>query len=211
MTPAVFILRGLWCGHSPLRGAYTVAPGSGAVHMGGGVHVVLPTLALGATLGVASRVDVTLTYETHAGLAHTFSAATRVRLSERWATTHSLSHGLFVVEDIGGIQSARAPFGNGLTTTHGAVFSRWNLSGLHLALAAGVTIRWLVPRESFDVVTLETEPTLHTAHLDLTVEWAARSSGTWWLQVRALVPVQAEFNLIGYLPMVLVGRSWSLE
>lgn len=178
MTPAVFILCGLWCGHSPLRGAYTVAPGGGAVHVGGGVNVVLPTLALGATLGVASRVDVTLTYETHAGLAHVFSAAARVRLSERWATTHTLSHGLFVVEEIGGIQSARSPFGNGLTTTHSAVFSRWNLSGLHLAL---------------------------------TVEWAARGAGTWWLQVRALVPIQAEFSLLGYLPMVLVGRSWSLE
>jgi len=41
-------------------------------------------------------------------------------------------------------------------------------------------------------------------------EWVARSGGTWWLQVRATVPVQADFKLIGYFPMVLVGRSWAL-
>lgn len=211
MTPAVFILCGLWCGRSPVHGAHTLAPGRGALHVGGGVNVVLPVLRLGATLGLAPRVDASLTYETHGGLAHVVTAGARVRLAERWALTTAVAHGLFVVEEIGGIQSARAPFGNGLTTTHALTFSRWNPSGLHVALAAGVTVRWLAPRASFDVVTLAPDVTLHTAHLDVTVEWAARSPGTWWLQVRALVPVQADFHLLGYLPMITVGRSWSLE
>jgi hypothetical protein len=209
--PARFILCGLWCGHSPLLGAFTVAPERGAVSVAGGVNAVFPTLALSVTAGVSSRLDLTLAYETHAGLAHVVRASARARLAERWAMVNAVSYGLFTVEDIGGIESVYAPFGNGLTTTHSAVFSRWSEGALHLAFAAGVTVRWVVPRQdAFGVTTLEAAPTLHTAHLDASVEWAARASGTWWLTFRALVPIQADFRLFGYLPMVLVGRSWSL-
>lgn len=210
MIPAQFILCGLWCGVDPLHGARTVVPEHGALHVGGGVNAVFPTLTLGATLGVSSRVDARFVYTTHGGVAHEVEAGARVRLTERWGLVHTASYGLFLVEEIGGIQSVHAPFGNGLTTTHQVVLSRLNLQGLHLAFTAGVTLRWLVPRQEFETVTLAFEPTLHTAHAQVVAEWVARSGGTWWLQVRATVPVQADFKLIGYFPMVLVGRSWAL-
>lgn len=210
MMAARFMLCGLWCGGDPVQGARVIPAGRAAVQLAGGVNAALPSLAFGAAAGLGAGVDVAARYEVHAGLAHELTAAARVRLAERWALVTEVSHGFFTVEEIGGIQASRAPFGNGLTTAHQVAFSRWNRDGLHVALAAGLVVRWLRPRESLDVVDVVADVTLHTARLDVTAEWAARSGGSWWLSFRAVVPIQADFRVFGYLPMVLVGRSWSL-
>jgi len=210
MITAQFMLCGLWCGADPVMGALVVPEGRGAIQLAGGVNAVLPALTFGAVVGVGSRVDVGARYEMYAGLAHALTATARVRLAERWALVNSASYGFFAVDEISGIQSSRAPFGSGFTTTHGVAWSRWNRDGLHVSLAAGVTVRWLRLRDVLDVVDLVPDVTLHTAHVEVTTEWAARSGGSWWVSVRALVPVQANFQVFGFLPMVLVGRSWGL-
>lgn len=210
MTAAPFILCAWWCAASPTLGGVTLAPGEAAVYGAIGWDTTLPTVSLGATAGIVRGVDLDARYDTRAGLAHDFGLRIRVALAETIAASLVASHGFFAVEEIGGIQSSRAPFGNGLALAPALHLSTFREAGAHVAFGVGATVRLTRLSESFGMLERELDPHLESAFLDVAAEWEDDGATT-WLALRAAIPIQTDVHVIGFLPWITVGRSWELR
>lgn len=175
------------------------------VAAGGGVRGMLPSATAGAGADLGDWT-VEGRYDTVGGLAHDVGVITRLRLTERFDVGLDAFHGFFGAEDIGGIRQAPSPLGNGLTT---ALTSRYHVTtrrGVRVAPGAGLTMRWTRLEESFGTVDRRFDPTLHHVQASIDVRW----KGGAFLRFRALVPVQADFRVFGYVPLLEMGRTWSL-
>ncbi len=174
------------------------------VELGGGVNGMFPAATARAELSTPA-VDLEARYETAAGLVHDFGLGARYA-TQRWDLSLDVAHGFFGVEELGGIDTAPAPFGNGTTSTLSA--RRWLATsrGIRVALGGGATLRWLKLVEDLGTIEREFELTLHHVHASAEGRWP----GGFFIRFRALVPIQADFKILGYLPMLSLGRAWSL-
>lgn len=193
-------------GRPPVLGGTTLAPGDTVVYGALGWDVTFPTLSAGATAGVLDGLDLDARYDTRAGLAHDFGMRARGRIARGWAASLSVSHGFFTVEEIGGIQASRAPFGNGVAIAP-AVHASLNDT---VSFGLGATLRMTRLSEDLGVLSRELDPFVESAWLDVAAEWAD-ASGTSFVALRAVVPVQAELRVLGYLPWITLGRAWDLR
>jgi len=187
-----------------------VPPAHGVLRVGGGFSALFPTVSLEAGGGVTRRLDLTAHYDTHAGLAHVYGLTARVGLPRSLAVSIDVSHSNFALEEISGIQAVRAPIGNGLTSTFSFHGSRVTAGGVHFYGGGGLTLRWLVPRERPEgTVERVFDLTVNHLYAELGAEWE-RKSGALYLRFRAIVPIQTELNVLGYLPWVVIGRTWNV-
>lgn len=196
MTAALFILYALSSSDPP-----------GYVQIGGGVHGLFPMATVGGGARVADGVAVEGRYDLVAGLAHDLGLGLRVALPAAWDVSLYVAHGFFGEEELQGIYLAEAPLGNGLTTTAAARWTQVTTRGARVGYEGGLTARWVVPEETFGTIERAFDPTLHHLHAGVEVAWP----GGAFLRVRALVPVQADLRVLGYLPLVAAGHTWSLE
>ncbi|MEM9188400.1 MAG: hypothetical protein AAGF12_04460 [Myxococcota bacterium] len=199
-----------WCASEPAEGAIPVPAGEGRMHVAGGFGTLLPTFTLGGTLGVGDGVDLDLRYETYAALSHDISLTSRISLAEYWAVALSLNHVFFLIEDIGGVESADAPVGNGLSLAPSLFGSFFLDSGVHVALGASASFRFIeLVRNEDGTLTRQPRLTLAHAALRVAVEWEGDGATT-FLRFSAVVPIQADFRVLGYLPHISFGRSFQL-
>jgi hypothetical protein len=220
MVMAPFILCALSCASSATLGARLVPPGQAAVAVAGGVNVLLPTLDFRAVAGVAPRVDLGVQYDIHGGIAHVVALTGRVRLASPLAVSLGAAYGFFAIEEVSGIEFQRLPLGQGLTLTPAVHLSRCSRGGVHLSLGLGVTVRVVRVAERLGTP-IQTDRTVRTldregdlavehAHAEFGAEWPRRS-GVLFVRLRAVVPIQSDLRPLGYLPWVVIGRSWSFR
>lgn len=214
MIAALFILSALSSSSAPgapTRGAALVPPRRVAVEIAGGVTGVFPTFGLRVTTGAARWLDVSAGIETYAGLVNSTGIAARLRFAPNFGARLGVDYAFAVVDDLGGIRTADAPFANGLTTTVSLLASLFRGPGAHIAFGLGLTSRWVAPRVAQDgtVVTGFAPAPAYNAHAEVAAEWPVRG-GTVYLLFRAVVPIQAELQVLGYFPTLLVGRTWGL-
>ena len=211
MTAPPFMLCALLCASSPNVGAAVVPRGEAALYAAGGINVLLPTLTLGATAGVADGVDLDLRYDTHAGLAHDVGLTGRFRPFERFAVGLNVSHSFFAIEEVSGILAVRAPFSNGSTFAPDVRWTAFQRGNTQVHLLGGLAIRWLgLAEDEFGTITRELEFSIRHAFAEVGVEWSTEE-GSLWVRVRAVVPIETEFRVLGYLPWVVIGHSWSIQ
>lgn len=210
MIAAPFTLFALLSANSPTLGAATMPPQKVALYLGGGFNVLFPTLSLGATAGVSEGFDLDLRYDTHAGLVHDLSVTGRLQLGERWALGLGLAHSFFAFEELSGVVAVRAPFSNGSTVSPDVRWSFWRGTSTQVFLVAGASVRWLgLEEDEFGEVRRSLEFSLRHAFLEVGAEWLEEGASN-WVRVRAVVPIEAEFRSLGYLPWIMFGRSWSV-
>ncbi|MDD9937750.1 MAG: hypothetical protein OXT09_29330, partial [Myxococcales bacterium] len=131
MTAAPFILWAFSYASSPAQGAALVPGAQGSLSLAGGLNTNVPTLSLAATAGVTEGLDMSLTYDTHAGIAHDVALSTRLRLTPGWAVALDVTHAFFAVEEAFGIHTADAPFGNGVSSSPLLMASWFSGGGTH--------------------------------------------------------------------------------
>ena len=211
MTAAPFMLCALTLASSPSLGTSVVPPGTAALYTGVGFNVALPTVTLGATAGVAKGIDLDLRYETHAGLAHDVGVTGRFRVAERLAAAVNLSYSFFAIEEVSGIVAVRAPFSNGATFAPDIRWLALDRGDTQISLLGGASVRWLgLDEDEFGTITRRLELSVRHAFLEVGAEWSDPGGST-WLRVRAVVPIEAEFRVLGYLPWVMLGWTWSIQ
>ncbi len=210
MTALPSMLCAFLCANSPMLGTALVPEGEAALYAGGGLNFLLPTVTLGATAGVTDGFDLDLRYDTHAGLVHDVSLTGRVRVEDRFAVGLSLSHSFFAIEELSGILAVRSPFSNGSTI---APDIRWNVlerDNARVHVLGGAAVRWLrLEEDEFETVTRQLELSVRHAFFEVGAEWSGERSST-WLRVRAVVPIETDFQVLGFLPWVVIGHSWSI-
>ncbi len=175
------------------------------VQAGAGVRGTFPSV----TAGVGVRLGewtVEGRYDTVAGLAHDVGAAARLSLDRRWEVGLDAMHGFFAVEDLGGIHQADSPLGNGLTTTARARWRDTTRRGVRWAPGFGLTARWTTLARELGTVERRFEPSLHHVEGSIDVDW----QGGAFLRLRALVPIEADLRVFGFLPILEAGHTWSL-
>jgi hypothetical protein len=209
MIAAPFILCVSWCTHSPTLGAEIVPPRKVALSVSGGLNVILPMLRLSAVSGVARGFDIGIDYDTYAGLVHTMGLAPRLRVHRHVALRAEVSYGFYTMEEIFGVRLSRAPFGNGLSLNPTLLASYRTRGGVNLAGAVGLSLRFLRIDDQGGVIERTPEISVQHVFAELGAEWQ-RKHGALFLRFRAVVPVQADFRVIGFLPMFTVGRSFLL-
>jgi hypothetical protein len=207
MIAASFILCASWCTSSPSLGAALVPPKQVALSISGGLNVILPTLRLAAVSGLTRFLDLGLEYDVYAGLVHGLALRPRVRLHRYVATSVAVSYSYFTIDELFGVQMSRAPFGNGLGLSPTLHLSRYSRGGVHLSLALGFLLGVLRTGEDGPVVQRVAEASVQHVFAEVSAEWE-RKYGALFLRFRAVVPVQADFPIIGFLPMFTVGRSF---
>ncbi|MBI5517798.1 MAG: hypothetical protein HY909_28765 [Deltaproteobacteria bacterium] len=208
MITALFMRCGWLCSAELSHGAALVPPGGAFVHAGGGLHALLPAARLGAVTGLAPGMDLGAHYDT-VGLVHAFGLTARVGLARAVALSVTASHALFAVEELGGLPFAGAWAGSGTSVGVALRLSTFTRSDVHVAFGLGVSVRVLALRTT--ELGLQRvgvfEP--HHAFGEVTAEWR-RHRGSVFLTFRAEVPLRPEVQLLGYLPTLLAGRTWSL-
>lgn len=211
MTVAPFMLCAFSFASSPALGTSIVPPGEAGLYVGGGFNLILPTLSFGGTAGITKGFDLDVRYDTHAGLVHDLGLTGRVRFADRFATALNVSYSFFAIEEVSGILAVRAPFSNGATF---APDLRWMVlddSDTKVNLLGGVMVRWLaLTEDEFGTVTRQLEFSLRHAFFEVGAEWIDGDEST-WLRVRAVVPIEAEFRVLGYLPWIVIGHTWSIQ
>ena len=186
MTAAPFTLCAWWCA-SAVLGAAPPPPGRVAVDAAGGMNVLVPTVGAGVNLGLPGGHGAGVRWDTHAGLAHVFTASARVRVAEGWAVGVDGAFGLFVSEELFGVELARSPFAHGFMIEPVVAHTRGRV-----ALVAGTTVRL-------------TNPGWQSIKLAVTVDL-----GPVFLRAQALVPLEEDTRVLGYLSMVVVGKTFGL-
>jgi hypothetical protein len=188
-----------------LLGAAQAAPPAG-LRAGGGFSGLFPSATAGLRAPVSDAVDLEVRYDTVAGLAHD------VGVTGRWHHAPydlglAVAHGFFGVEDLGGIPLQHAPLGEGLTTALVGGWTTHTARDHAVRVEVGLTARWWHV-DDVDVGTQDRvfDPTVHHAHVEVGVDFV----GGVFLRGRAVVPIQAELRVLGYLPVVMVGRAWTL-
>lgn len=192
-----------------LHGARITPVGGATLHAAAGLNVLLPTLVVGATTGVAGPLDVGLRYEVHAGLGHVFVLAARARVASPLALALELAQGFFAAEELAGIRLVEAPFGNALVTTPRLLASIVSTPAVHVALGLGVSLRWVVLEQRAEETRRSFDPAVQDATLELAAEWPL-CTGVAFLRFVALVPIQAELRVLGFLPSLVAGRTWDV-
>ena len=211
MTAVPFMLCVSWFASSPSLGTAVVPPGEAALYVAGGFNVTLPTLTLGATAGVSDGFDLDLRYDTHAGIVHDVAVTGRLRLSERFAAAVCIAYSFFAIEEVSGILAVRSPFSNGSTVAPDVRWTALDDGDTRVSLVGGFAVRWLtLAEDEFGTVTRDLELSVRHAFLEVGAEWTGDGAST-WLRVRAVVPIEAEFRVLGYLPWIVIGRTWSVE
>jgi hypothetical protein len=186
MTAAPFTLCAWWCA-SAVLGAAPPPAGRAALDVSGGMSVLVPVAGAGVLVGLPARLAAGVRHDTYAGLAHVSTLSLRARVAERWAVGLDGSFGLFVSDDLFGVDLSRSPFARGVSLEPLVVHTR----GL-LALVAGASAR------------LE-DPALKSLKVAVTAD-----VGPVFVRVQALVPLERDTRVLGYLPTVVVGKVWGL-
>lgn len=207
MIAAPFILCVSWCAHSPTLGAELVPPRQVALSVSGGLNVILPTVRLSAVSGITRRLDIGIDYDTYAGIVHTMGIAPRVRVHRHVALRAEVSYGFYTIEELFGVHLSRAPFGNGLSFNPSLLASYRTRGGVNISGAVGLSLRFLRIDDTGGVIERTPEVSVQHVFAEIGAEWE-RKYGALFLRFRAVVPVQADFNVIGFLPMFTVGRSF---
>ena len=207
MIAASFILCASWCTHSPTLGAALVPPRQVALSVSGGLNVILPAVRLQAVAGLTQKLDLGLEYETYAGLVHGFALVPRVRLHRYVATSLAVSYSYYTVDELFGVRMSRAPFGNGLSLSPALHVSGFRRGGVHVSGALGLSIGVVRNGEMGSEVQRVAEISVQHIYGEVGAEWERRH-GALFLRFRAVVPVQSDFPIIGFLPMLTVGRSF---
>ncbi len=182
------------------------APPAPDLRAGGGFAGLFPAAEVSLRTPVAPTVDLEARYETVVGVSHDVGLTGRW-YRDAWSLGLSAANGFFGVEDLAGISPHRAPLGGGLTTALLGAHHHETARGHRVRVEVGLTARW-THVDDVDAGTVDRvfDPTLHHVHAEVAVDWA----GGLFLRGRAVVPVQADLKVIGYLPVVSVGYRWSL-
>ncbi len=205
------MLCAFWLASSPTQGTAVTPSGEAGLYVAGGLNVALPTVTLGAIAGVADGFDLDFRYDTHAGLVHDVGLTARFAWAERFAAAVNVSYSFFAIEEVSGILAVRAPFSNGATVAPDVRWRVLDRKDHHLSLMGGASVRWLgLEEDEFGTVSRRLEFSVRHAFLEVGAEWIG-DSGSTWLRVRAVVPIEAEFRVLGYLPWIVVGHTWSLQ
>ena len=213
MTAVPFIMW--WLASSaeavdPSTGGAVVGPGEAVVHGEVGMAAVLPTVQIGGTAGLSERVDLSAHYVTHAGLAHAVALRTRVRATDRLSLGLQVDESFFTVEELAGIQAVRVPVGNRLALTPQLLIHRPTADGVHLGWTAGAALRTLAVVETpGGTLRRAWQPAVDEVWAEVAAEWPGDRGNT-TLRFRAIVPVATELHVLGYLPVVALGRTWGL-
>ena len=186
MTAAPFTLCAWWCA-SAVLGAAPPPSGRVALDAAGGMNVLVPAIGAGGTVGLRGGHGAGLRWDTHAGLAHVFTASARVRVAGGWAVGLDGAYGLFISDELFGVDLARSPFAHGFMVEPIVAHTRGRFG-----IVAGTTVRL-------------TDPGWQSIKLAVTVDL-----GPVFLRVQALVPLEADTRVLGYLPAVVVGKTWGL-
>lgn len=211
MTAAPFILCVFWCASDPSLGATLVKPEQAVIFAAGGIDTVVPTVSLGARAGLTEHSDLSFRYDVRGGLVHRAGVSGRFRAAERWALGLTVAHGFVATEEVGGADLAQVPLANGLdVTAMPLLHSLFTPTGTHVAFGLGVTVGLVGLQEELLTIERHWDPTFESVHLQVAAEWEGDGTTT-YLSFRALVPIQADFQVLGYLPWVSVGRTWSLD
>jgi hypothetical protein len=192
-----------------VHGAGVADRGAAALRIELGMAGALPTALIGGATGLAPRVDLGAHAVTHAGLAHALGATVRWRFAEATGLGLTLDDSFFTVEQLAGIEASRAPFGNRTAAT---------LQLLHTSSHRGMVVGW---SGGFELGVIRTvrgpagsrraiDPALDTVWGEVAATWP-REQGAVFVRFRAIVPVARQFHVLGYLPHVAVGRSWSVR
>ncbi len=190
---------------SPRFAANLVAPGAAEVHAGGGINAFLPMVAVGAGAGAGDAVDFAGQYETHAGVVHVLTLGSRLRLGDRWAVGLAASDGFYALEESGGLRFARFPWGNGTSLLPSIARSWTTAKGTHVGASLAANVQLVGLHEEFGTIERRWDPSLRDARAEISAEW-----GGAFLVFRAVVPIEAEIGVIGYLPMIAAGYTWGL-
>ncbi len=172
-----------------------------------GMAGALPTLLVGASLGVSDRVNIGAHYVTHAGLAHSLAVTGRWRAGDRYGLGLTVDESFFAVENLAGIEALRAPLGNRTAATPQAL-GRWVTEpGVELGGSVGAEVGLLRVRPTPDGAARAFDPALDHLWAEVAASWP-RERGALYMRLRAVVPVAVDFHVLGYLPTVTIGRSW---
>lgn len=209
MIAALSTLLSLTCGAeaSPALGAAVVEPGVVDLGFDLGMHTALPSLRLGASVGLTEGLDLSLRYATFAGLAHDVALSARGEVASGVALELTVAHGFYVVDQAFGIDFDRARFGDGLTTTPAVWGTVARDDDVSVGLGGGVTVKWTGTVERLGETTYELEPSVPGVWLETVAEWPGESS-TVFVRVRAVFPVTAGVHVIGFFPWAALGWHW---
>jgi hypothetical protein len=193
-----------------VHGAEVQPRGTGAVRLEGGMAGALPTVLAGASVGVSERVDLGAHVQTHAGLAWSLGATGRVRLSDHWGVGLTVDESLFTVQELAGIQALRAPLGNRVAATPQLLGAWQTDAGVSVGGSLGAEVgTWRLVEDPDGGAVRALRPALDHVWGEVVASWP-RERGGLFVRVRAVVPVAADFHVLGYLPVVAVGRHWGL-
>lgn len=195
---------------APVHGIALVEPGRAALRAELGMAGALPMALVGGIAGVTDDVDVGAHVSTHAGLAHAFGLTLRWRASPHLGAGLVVDESLYTVEQLGGIQALRVPFGDRLAATPTAL-GRWTTgAGVDLAAGLGFEVGLVRLEDTLDGGAARSlRPALDDVWVEVAASWPKRH-GSLYVRGRVLVPVATEFHVLGYVPVIAIGRSWRL-
>lgn len=212
MTAAPFI--GLLCASTAdaasVHGAFVQDPHTAALRAEVGMAGALPTVLLGGSAGLLPDLDLGAYAVTHAGLAHAFGATVRWRIDDHLGAGLTVDESLFTVEDLAGIEALRSPFGNRMAVTPQFLAATTTGAGVELGWAAGAEIGVVRTVPDDDRSRRAARPGFDTLWGEVAASWP-REHGAFFVRVRTILPVQADFHVLGYLPWIAVGRSWRVR
>jgi hypothetical protein len=198
-----------------VHGASLVPAGEAAVRAELGMAGALPTALVGGAAGLSPRLDLGAHAVTHAGLAYALGGTLRWRARAPWGLALALDESLYTVEDLAGIESSRSPFGRRVAITPQGLATTPLASGVELGWVLGAELGTLrVDRVAGAGPPYEVRrvlrPALDSVWAEVAASWP-RPNGAFYVRLRAIVPVATEFHVLGYLPWVAVGRTWSVR
>jgi len=208
MTAAPFIAFAFGSGAE--AGPLVCDPGTAELQAEVGFAGALPTVLIGGRAAVSPRVDLGARAVTHAGLAYAFGGAVRWAASERIGAALLVDESFYTVEEIGGIQSLRSPFGNRVALTPQLIGAVTTGRGIDLDLGGGAEIGVLRLEQGPAATVRRVRPALDNLWAEVRADWP-RERGVLYVRVRAIVPVADPFHVLGYLPWVAIGREWGLR
>jgi hypothetical protein len=196
-----------------VHGASLVPPGEAAVRAELGMAGALPTALLGGATGLSPRLDLGVHAVTHAGLAYALGGTLRWRARAPWGLGLTLDESLYTVENLAGIESSRSPFGRRVGVVPQALATTALGEEVELGWAVGAELGTLrvdrIPGSGPPYeVRRALRPALDSVWAEVAASWP-RDNGAFYVRLRAIVPVATEFHVLGYLPWVAVGRTWS--
>jgi hypothetical protein len=170
----------------------------------------LPTLLVGGSAGLVPDLDLGAWAVTHAGIAHAFGATVRWRPDAHLGAGLGIDESLFTVTELAGVDLLQSPFGNRTAITPQFLASTTTATGVELGWTGGAEIAVVRTIRQDGRAARIGQPRFDTLWAELAASWP-REHGAFFVRVRAILPVQAEFHVLGYLPWIAVGRSWRVR